>query len=451
MEKELGVGLTIQDISAPTMWRPVVKIEKLDTSTGISTDITSLVKNFSINHRLDQLSSFSLTINSAKTNNARISNVFEIDKTKRIIIKLGYNQSNLFPAFRGIIVDEPEDYFSDTDNMVVNGHGEDWLLEDTSGTVVEKDPDYFDFFQFRWNVTAKDIIHSLMKRANIANYSLHFNDFTIRKYYFRVKYIMTLETIKFKFVLRSPIRPFTILATRWYYKTVLTGFEAEIHQGYNKNFQLNFSNVRQALGHILSLSPNPISYFADKQGVIRFVELNPDDVAEITVGNIIQHTLTRKIERLSGGRTASRLPLTLTGVMIVSVSLSNERGNGIIDYDAVQKTLRWTSPGDSAGTPLNVLVAYSDTLYSNNGSKYLKIIYDKYNLPSENVSATITVYDRFERIDFRIPFNPYLSPQTRVRIVDADSNTDVNVIIDSVTISYGLDGFTQVCSGAIIP
>lgn len=322
---ELVLANFISPPAAPSIYKPIFKIEKYDTITQQATDITSLCKSFSVEFSKSNLATFSMDIAQPQSNNVRTSNILNLASTTRIDIKIGYivdGQKYYVPLMRGIIAQEPEIYENDN-QMTIEGNCIGWLLEDTNGTVTQQDSD-FPAFSDTSIGSAKYYIKQILNRAGITDYALNFIDYN--------GFELTKETTErlIEWLLIEPgVEIVPYLVTRrvyvpvgnpnvgyWYeYQTrhyiynaiIFTNQYSTIQQtitGETTYFDIrfNFANMRQALDMILSVSPYAIYWYVTGDGIFVIRSHDPNKLtalADFTYTEKQLLSLNRSIERLA--------------------------------------------------------------------------------------------------------------------------------------------------------
>ena len=84
-------------------------------------------------------------------------------------------------------------------------------------------------------------------------------------------------------------------------------------------------------------------------------------------------------------------PINVTGVVIYHCNRINNSGNGTLTYNYTDNTLTWTSPGDTAGETIKLSKDGAYQVFSNDKTKYVRILVTLANLPTQNKSDTITI------------------------------------------------------------
>ncbi|MFQ5428049.1 MAG: hypothetical protein ACE5EZ_03615 [Thermodesulfobacteriota bacterium] len=87
-------------------------------------------------------------------------------------------------------------------------------------------------------------------------------------------------------------------------------------------------------------------------------------------------------------------PANITGATVYHLSKSNGPGAGVLAFTPVangKHTFTWAPPGEAAGGPVSVTSAGKYTLYSSDGSKWIKLVVDYAALPTQVSSDTITI------------------------------------------------------------
>jgi len=87
-------------------------------------------------------------------------------------------------------------------------------------------------------------------------------------------------------------------------------------------------------------------------------------------------------------------PVNITGATIYHISRNNSFGTGALTFIPSANgshTLQWASPGEAVGAAVRASSSGKYTLYSSDGSKWIKLVVDHANLPAQGTSDTITI------------------------------------------------------------
>ncbi len=84
-------------------------------------------------------------------------------------------------------------------------------------------------------------------------------------------------------------------------------------------------------------------------------------------------------------------PTTVTGVVVYHVNPKNAVGGGTLDYNNTDKTLKWTSYGDSAGTEVKCDKDGKYQLFSGTTTKYIRVVVTYASLPTADKQDTLAV------------------------------------------------------------
>ena len=102
---------------------------------------------------------------------------------------------------------------------------------------------------------------------------------------------------------------------------------------------------------------------------------------------------------VSGGRVLSQSTsgLTMTGVTIDD-AMGQAEGNGSLFYDFSADTLRWTPPGGTAGTPVDVSADGTYAIQGGNNGGVLLVTIVAASLPSSDQTNSIAITNQTEKI-----------------------------------------------------
>ncbi len=87
-------------------------------------------------------------------------------------------------------------------------------------------------------------------------------------------------------------------------------------------------------------------------------------------------------------------PVNITGATLYHLSKNNGPGAGALTFTPSANgshTLQWAPPGEAAGGAVSLSSSGRYTLYSSNGSKWVKLVVDYGSLPTQGKSDTITI------------------------------------------------------------
>ncbi|MFQ5479791.1 MAG: hypothetical protein ACE5DW_00750 [Thermodesulfobacteriota bacterium] len=87
-------------------------------------------------------------------------------------------------------------------------------------------------------------------------------------------------------------------------------------------------------------------------------------------------------------------PVSITGATVFQISKSNGPGAGVLTFTPGgngSHTLQWAAPGDTTGAAVNVSSSGRYTLFSSDGSKWIRLVVDYGNLPTQLSNDTINI------------------------------------------------------------
>lgn len=84
-------------------------------------------------------------------------------------------------------------------------------------------------------------------------------------------------------------------------------------------------------------------------------------------------------------------PTNITGAVIYHVNSLNAAGTATLSYNSAAQTLTYTSPGDSAGSAVTVNRDGKYQLFSNDTTKYIRVVVTVGSLPGSNKSDSLAV------------------------------------------------------------
>jgi hypothetical protein len=84
-------------------------------------------------------------------------------------------------------------------------------------------------------------------------------------------------------------------------------------------------------------------------------------------------------------------PTNITGVVIYHCNPQNGAGTGALAYNSANDTLTWTAPGDSAGSAVDIGKDGRFQIFSNDTTKYVRVVVTYASLPGGNQSDNLSI------------------------------------------------------------
>lgn len=81
----------------------------------------------------------------------------------------------------------------------------------------------------------------------------------------------------------------------------------------------------------------------------------------------------------------------ITGATLYHVSVSNGLGNGSLAFNFANNTLSYTAPGDIVGTAVKLTKDGKYQIFSDDATKYVRVVVDRSALPASGKSDTISI------------------------------------------------------------